>query len=145
MCLKFNLIPRICHFFFFLSGLSAASWAWLFLMTCCWDVGAFLWSCSVEYSWKMLEQSLDRYVFLSVRTFPLTTKLCLFLVILILGFVFFYYFQILTELGGFEVKESKFRREMEKLRNQQSRDLTLEVKNVSLSLNKLLLEAELLQ
>ncbi|XP_044539944.1 E3 ubiquitin-protein ligase UBR5 [Gracilinanus agilis] len=34
---------------------------------------------------------------------------------------------ILTELGGFEVKESKFRREMEKLRNQQSRDLTLEV------------------
>ncbi|XP_075562225.1 E3 ubiquitin-protein ligase UBR5 isoform X8 [Pelecanus crispus] len=37
---------------------------------------------------------------------------------------------ILTELGGFEVKESKFRREMEKLRNQQSRDLTLEVKNV---------------
>lgn len=41
--------------------------------------------------------------------------------------------KILTELGGFEVKESKFRREMEKLRNQQSRDLTLEVKNVSLS------------
>uniref|UniRef100_UPI00398F2B03 E3 ubiquitin-protein ligase UBR5 isoform X3 n=1 Tax=Pristiophorus japonicus TaxID=55135 RepID=UPI00398F2B03 len=35
--------------------------------------------------------------------------------------------QILTELGGFEVKESKFRREMEKLRNAQSRDLTLEV------------------
>ncbi|XP_036193817.1 E3 ubiquitin-protein ligase UBR5 isoform X14 [Myotis myotis] len=35
---------------------------------------------------------------------------------------------ILTELGGFEVKESKFRREMEKLRNQQSRDLSLEVK-----------------
>uniref|UniRef100_UPI00358E0F24 E3 ubiquitin-protein ligase UBR5-like isoform X5 n=1 Tax=Myxine glutinosa TaxID=7769 RepID=UPI00358E0F24 len=34
---------------------------------------------------------------------------------------------ILTELGGFEVKESKFRREMEKLRNAQSRDLTLEV------------------
>ncbi|XP_041104644.1 E3 ubiquitin-protein ligase UBR5 isoform X7 [Polyodon spathula] len=34
---------------------------------------------------------------------------------------------ILTELGGFEVKESKFRREMEKLRNQQSRDLALEV------------------
>nr|XP_023417489.1 LOW QUALITY PROTEIN: E3 ubiquitin-protein ligase UBR5 [Cavia porcellus] len=34
---------------------------------------------------------------------------------------------ILTELGGFEVKESKFRREMEKLRNQQSRDLSLEV------------------
>ncbi|XP_043117857.1 E3 ubiquitin-protein ligase UBR5 isoform X7 [Puntigrus tetrazona] len=34
---------------------------------------------------------------------------------------------ILTELGGFEVKESKFRREMEKLRNLQSRDLALEV------------------
>ncbi|KAJ8394592.1 hypothetical protein AAFF_G00043950 [Aldrovandia affinis] len=34
---------------------------------------------------------------------------------------------ILTELGGFEVKESKFRREMEKLRNQQSRDLALDV------------------
>uniref|UniRef100_A0A8C7C593 E3 ubiquitin-protein ligase UBR5 n=1 Tax=Oncorhynchus kisutch TaxID=8019 RepID=A0A8C7C593_ONCKI len=34
---------------------------------------------------------------------------------------------ILTELGGFEVKESKFRREMEKLRNLQSRDLSLEV------------------
>lgn len=41
----------------------------------------------------------------------------------------YYYFlsQILTELGGFEVKESKFRREMEKLRNLQSRDLALEV------------------
>lgn len=48
-------------------------------------------------------------------------------------FGFIFYFKILTELGGFEVKESKFRREMEKLRNQQSRDLTLEVKNVSLS------------
>uniref|UniRef100_H3D6Z1 E3 ubiquitin-protein ligase UBR5 n=1 Tax=Tetraodon nigroviridis TaxID=99883 RepID=H3D6Z1_TETNG len=35
--------------------------------------------------------------------------------------------EILTELGGFEVKESKFRREMEKLRNLQSRDLALEV------------------
>lgn len=43
-------------------------------------------------------------------------------------FGFIFYFKILTELGGFEVKESKFRREMEKLRNQQSRDLTLEVK-----------------
>lgn len=48
-------------------------------------------------------------------------------------FGFIFYFKILTELGGFEVKESKFRREMEKLRNQQSRDLTLEVRNVSLS------------
>ncbi|XP_071854621.1 E3 ubiquitin-protein ligase UBR5-like isoform X3 [Apostichopus japonicus] len=35
---------------------------------------------------------------------------------------------VLSELGGFEVKESRFRREMEKLRNNQtSRDLTLEV------------------
>lgn len=35
---------------------------------------------------------------------------------------------VLNELGGFEVKESRFRREMEKLRNNQtSRDLTLEV------------------
>ncbi|XP_069477553.1 E3 ubiquitin-protein ligase UBR5 isoform X1 [Ambystoma mexicanum] len=34
---------------------------------------------------------------------------------------------ILTELGGFEVKESKFRREMERIRNQQTRDLALEV------------------
>lgn len=50
-----------------------------------------------------------------------------------LGFFCLFVFKILTELGGFEVKESKFRREMEKLRNQQSRDLTLEVKNVSLS------------
>jgi E3 ubiquitin-protein ligase EDD1 len=39
-----------------------------------------------------------------------------------------FFLKILTELGGFEVKESKFRREMEKLRNQQSRDLSLEVK-----------------
>lgn len=43
-------------------------------------------------------------------------------------FFSFFHLKILTELGGFEVKESKFRREMEKLRNQQSRDLTLEVK-----------------
>lgn len=42
--------------------------------------------------------------------------------------VMHFFFKILTELGGFEVKESKFRREMEKLRNQQSRDLSLEVK-----------------
>lgn len=45
---------------------------------------------------------------------------------IILSCIFF--LKILTELGGFEVKESKFRREMEKLRNQQSRDLSLEVK-----------------
>lgn len=34
---------------------------------------------------------------------------------------------IISELGGFPVKESKFRREMEKIRNSQQRDLTLEV------------------
>lgn len=32
---------------------------------------------------------------------------------------------VVSELGGFPVKESKFRREMEKLRNAQQRDLTL--------------------
>lgn len=32
---------------------------------------------------------------------------------------------IVSELGGFPVKESKFRRDMEKLRNNQQRDLTL--------------------
>ncbi|ESO86003.1 hypothetical protein LOTGIDRAFT_129991 [Lottia gigantea] len=34
---------------------------------------------------------------------------------------------VISELGGFPVKESRFRREMEKLRNSQQRDLTLEV------------------
>ena len=34
---------------------------------------------------------------------------------------------VISELGGFPVKESKFRREMEKLRNTQQRDLTLDV------------------
>ncbi len=34
---------------------------------------------------------------------------------------------VISELGGFPVKESRFRREMEKLRNLQQRDLTLEV------------------
>ncbi|CAG5118736.1 unnamed protein product, partial [Candidula unifasciata] len=34
---------------------------------------------------------------------------------------------IISELGGFPVKEGRFRREMEKLRNSQQRDLTLEV------------------
>ena len=34
---------------------------------------------------------------------------------------------VISELGGFPVKESKFRREMEKIRNTQQRDLTLEV------------------
>ena len=32
---------------------------------------------------------------------------------------------VVSELGGFPVKEAKFRREMEKLRNSQQRDLTL--------------------
>ena len=35
---------------------------------------------------------------------------------------------VISELGGFAVKESKFRREMERLRNSQQRDLTLEVR-----------------
>ena len=35
---------------------------------------------------------------------------------------------IINELGGFPVKESKFRREMEKLRNSQQRDLSIEVR-----------------
>ncbi len=34
---------------------------------------------------------------------------------------------IISELGGFPVKESRFRREMEKIRNSQQRDLSLEV------------------
>ncbi|XP_074657055.1 E3 ubiquitin-protein ligase UBR5-like [Tubulanus polymorphus] len=34
---------------------------------------------------------------------------------------------VISELGGFPVKESRFRKEMEKLRNSQQRDLTLEV------------------
>ena len=34
---------------------------------------------------------------------------------------------VISELGGFPVMESKFRREMEKLRNTQQRDLTLDV------------------
>ena len=36
---------------------------------------------------------------------------------------------VISELGGFAVKESKFRREMERLRNSQQRDLTLEVES----------------
>ena len=35
---------------------------------------------------------------------------------------------IIGELGGFPVKETKFRREMEKLRNSQQKELTLEVR-----------------
>ena len=35
---------------------------------------------------------------------------------------------IISEFGGFTVKESRFRREMERLRNSQQRDLSIEVK-----------------
>ena len=38
---------------------------------------------------------------------------------------------IISELGGFPVKETKFRRDMEKLRNTQQRDLSIEVKITS--------------
>ena len=41
---------------------------------------------------------------------------------------------VISELGGFPVKESRFRREMEKLRNLQQRDLTLEVERDRTSL-----------
>lgn len=37
---------------------------------------------------------------------------------------------IINELGGFPVKEIKFRRDMEKLRNSQQKDLTIEVVNL---------------
>lgn len=37
---------------------------------------------------------------------------------------------IISELGGFVVKEVKFRRDMERLRNSQQKDLTLEVRNI---------------
>ena len=40
---------------------------------------------------------------------------------------------IVSELGGFPVKEAKFRRDMEKLRNNQQKDLTLS--KVSVKLN----------
>lgn len=35
---------------------------------------------------------------------------------------------VISELGGFPVKESKFRREMEKIRNSQQRDIILDVR-----------------
>ena len=35
---------------------------------------------------------------------------------------------VISELGGFPVKESRFRRDMEKLRNSQQGDLSLEVR-----------------
>lgn len=34
---------------------------------------------------------------------------------------------VISELGGFPVKEGKFRREMEKIRNSQQKDLSIEV------------------
>ena len=34
---------------------------------------------------------------------------------------------VLAELGGFEVKEARFRREMEKLKSSQQRDISIEV------------------
>lgn len=34
---------------------------------------------------------------------------------------------VISELGGFPVKETRFRKEMERLRNAQQRDLALEV------------------
>ncbi|KAK6168099.1 hypothetical protein SNE40_021993 [Patella caerulea] len=43
---------------------------------------------------------------------------------------------VISELGGFPVKESRFRREMEKLRNTQQRDFTLEVERDRVSLLK---------
>ena len=36
---------------------------------------------------------------------------------------------VLNELGRFDVKETKFRREMERLRNSTQRDLTIEVRD----------------
>ena len=38
---------------------------------------------------------------------------------------------VLNELGRFDVKETKFRREMERLRNSTQRDLTIEVRDLS--------------
>uniref|UniRef100_A0A0L8I213 UBR-type domain-containing protein n=1 Tax=Octopus bimaculoides TaxID=37653 RepID=A0A0L8I213_OCTBM len=40
---------------------------------------------------------------------------------------------VIHELGGFPVKESRFRREMEKIRNSQQRDLSLEVKSLKVT------------
>ena len=40
---------------------------------------------------------------------------------------------VISELGGFPVKESQFRHEMEKFRNSQQRDLTLEVTQIRIA------------
>ena len=42
---------------------------------------------------------------------------------------------VLNELGRFDVKETKFRREMERLRNSTQRDLTIEVRDFFLIWN----------
>ena len=42
---------------------------------------------------------------------------------------------VLNELGRFDVKETKFRREMERLRNSTQRDLTIEVRDFFLKWN----------
>ena len=39
---------------------------------------------------------------------------------------------VISDLGGFHVKETKFRREMERLRNAQQKDLSIEVKTFNL-------------
>ena len=44
---------------------------------------------------------------------------------------------VISELGGFPVKETRFRRDMEKLRNSQQRDLALEVHSCSLKIDKI--------
>ena len=41
---------------------------------------------------------------------------------------------VISELGGFPVKESKFHREMEKIRNSQQRDIILDVRKLVISL-----------
>lgn len=46
---------------------------------------------------------------------------------------------VVSELGGFPVKEAKFRRDMEKLRNSQQKDITIKVtKSNNLSINNTL-------
>lgn len=47
---------------------------------------------------------------------------------------------VVSELGGFPVKEAKFRRDMEKLRNQQSRDLTLSKVSITILILLLIFE-----
>lgn len=42
---------------------------------------------------------------------------------------------VVSELGGFPVKEAKFRRDMEKLRNSQQKDITIKV-DITIKCNK---------